>query len=131
MKWSPSLPVFGPLNRAGTKARGRGRIQRAIVKAFAFTGRPTLTTTELAGFSHAHLRLLRESGTNTQGRSTVAFTGCVHCSEYLQPTSEVAPKNFCITVSDVLWNHLFVRSLEIRLILWAFIGHLQDCEPTI
>jgi hypothetical protein len=45
------LPVFGPLNRAGTKARGRGRIQRSSIRAFAFTRRLTLTTAELASFS--------------------------------------------------------------------------------
>lgn len=65
------------------------------------------------------------TGANTHIRSGAIWVIPV------QSASEVAPKNFCVTISDVLWNHLFVRGLEVVLVLWTFIGDLQRCEPAI
>jgi|AmaraimetFIIA100_FD_contig_71_1380867_length_1967_multi_7_in_0_out_0_3 hypothetical protein len=38
MKRNPNLPEFDVLKRGGGFARGRGRIQRQLVKAFGMTG---------------------------------------------------------------------------------------------
>ena len=46
--------------RPGKPAQNRGRIQRQIRVAFVMLGKSTLTTAELAEFTHSHLALLGE-----------------------------------------------------------------------
>src|SRR5262245_36464726 len=53
------LSEFDALKRGGGFARGRGRLQRQIRTAFSMTGRSTLSTSELLGWTHSRLHLLR------------------------------------------------------------------------
>ena len=53
-----TLPEFPTLKRGGDFARGRGRIQRQVTRAFAMLGRSPLSTSELLGWTHSHLPLL-------------------------------------------------------------------------
>jgi len=53
------MPEFDALKRGGGFARGRGRLQRQIRTAFSMTGRSTLSTSELLGWTHSRLHLLR------------------------------------------------------------------------
>ena len=46
--------------RPAKPAQNRGRIQRQIRIAFVALGKSTLTTAELAGFTHGHLKALGE-----------------------------------------------------------------------
>jgi len=41
------MPEFEVLKRGGGYARGRGRNQRAVIRAFAMLGRSPLTTSEI------------------------------------------------------------------------------------
>jgi hypothetical protein len=43
------------LNRGGSWALGRGRVQKQVVWAFAITGRSVMTTGELLNWTHAPL----------------------------------------------------------------------------
>ena len=51
------LSEFPSLKRGGGFARGRGRIQRQIAKAFSMIDRPVLSTSELLPRTHSGLAL--------------------------------------------------------------------------
>src|SRR5215471_3763706 len=53
------MPEFDALKRGGGFARGRGRLQRQIRTAFSMAGKPQLSTSELLGWTHSRLHLLR------------------------------------------------------------------------
>lgn len=53
------MSEYPSLKRGGGHARGRGRIQRQIRRAFLIADRTVLHTGELLRWSHAHLVLMR------------------------------------------------------------------------